>query len=327
MRGVMAHAIRIHEAGGPEVLSWEEFEVGDPGPGQVRIRQHAAGLNYIDVYHRTGLYPQSYPFTPGVEGAGQVEAIGPGVTGLRPGDRVAYAGPLGGYAEARLVEADRLVKLPDGIPTELAASMMLKGLTAHMLLRSIRAVRPGDTILIHAAAGGVGLFVCQWANALGATVIGTVGSDEKAEIARAHGCHHPIVYTRQDFAAEVDRITGGRKLAVVYDSVGRDTFMKSLDCLAPRGLMVSFGNASGPPDPIAPGLLAQKGSLFLTRPTMHHYTAAREELERAAGELFDMVLSGKVKVEICQRFALKDAAEAHLALEARQTTGSTVFTV
>ena len=323
----MAHAIRVHEAGGPEVLRWEEVEVGDPGPGQVRIRQRSAGLNYIDVYHRTGLYPQALPFTPGVEGAGEVEAIGPDVPGLQPGDRVAYAGPIGGYAEVRVIAADRLVKLPDGISTELASAMMLQGLTAHMLLRSVYPVKPGDSILIHAAAGGVGLIVCQWANALGATVIGTVGSDDKAEIARAHGCHHPIVYTRHDFVPEIDRITGGTKLPAVYDSVGRDTFMKSLDCLHPRGVMVSFGNASGPPDPIAPGLLAQKGSLFLTRPTMYHYMAKREELDRAAAELFETVLSGKVKIAIGQRFPLSEAAEAHRALEGRKTTGSTVLTI
>ena len=323
----MTHAIRIHETGGPETLKWEEVEVGEPGPGQVKLRQEATGLNYIDVYHRIGLYPQPLPFIPGVEGAGTVEAVGPGVAGLRAGDRVAYAGPIGGYAETRLIDADRLVKLPDNITFDLAAAMMLQGLTAHMLLRSVYKVKAGDTILIHAAAGGVGLIVCQWANALGATVIGTVGSDEKAELARTHGCHHPIVYTRQDFTAEVDRITEGRKLPVVYDSVGRDTFMKSLDCLRARGLMVSFGNSSGPVDPFPTAILAQKGSLFLTRPTMYHYMTTREELERAAAELFEVVGSGKVKIEIGQRFALKDAAEAHRQLEARRTTGSTVLTV
>jgi NADPH2:quinone reductase len=323
----MPHAIRIHEAGGPEVLKWEEVEVGDPGRGEARIRQRAAGLNFIDVYHRTGLYPQEMPFTPGVEGAGIVEAVGPGVTNVRAGDRVAYAGPIGGYAEERLIAAERLVKLPDAISTEHAGAMMLQGLTARMLLRAVHRVEAGDTILIHAAAGGVGLIVCQWAKALGATVIGTVGTDEKAELAREHGCDHPIVYTRDDFAAEVDRITGGRKLPVVYDSVGRSTFMKSLDCLHPLGLMVSFGNASGPPDPIAPGLLSQKGSLFLTRPTLFHYIAAREELERSATELFEMVSSGKVRVEVKQRFPLEDAAEAHRQLEARKTSGSTVLTI
>ena len=323
----MTYAIRIHQAGGPEALEWEEGTVGEPGPGQVRLRQEAAGLNYIDVYHRTGLYPQPLPFVPGVEGAGVVEAVGEGVTGVKPGDRVAYAGPIGGYAEERLIAADRLVRLPDGISTEQAAAMLLQGLTAHMLLRGVYAVKPGDTILIHAAAGGVGLIACQWARALGATVIGTVGSDEKAELARAHGCDHAIVYTRADFVAEVERITGGARLPVVYDSVGRDTFLKSLDCLRPRGLMVSFGNASGPPDPIAPAILAQKGSLFLTRPTMYHYTAARADLEAAAGELFDLVESGQVKVQINQRYALRDAARAHRDLEARSTSGSTILLV
>ena len=323
----MPHAIRVHQPGGPEVLQWEQVEVGDPGPGQVRLRQQAAGLNYIDVYHRTGLYPQALPFTPGTEGAGIVEAVGAGVTELKPGDRVAYAGPVGGYAEERLIDADRLVKLPDHVSTEHAAAMMLQGMTAHMLLRSVYAVRPGDTILVHAAAGGVGLIMCQWAAALGATVIGTVSSEEKAELARAHGCEHPIIYTTQDFVAEVESLTNGAKLPVVYDSVGRDTFLRSLDCLAPRGMMVSFGNASGPVDPISPLLLAQKGSLFLTRPTLFHYIAAREELERSAGELFDMVSGGKIRVEIRQRYPLREAAEAHRALEARETSGSTVLTI
>jgi NADPH2:quinone reductase len=323
----MPHAVRIHEAGGPEVLKWEEVEVGDPGQGEVKIRQRAAGLNFIDVYHRTGLYPQQLPFTPGVEGAGIVEAVGSGVTNVQAGDRVAYAGPIGGYAEERLIAADRVVKLPDAISTEQAAAMMLQGLTARMLLRAVHRVEPGETILIHAAAGGVGLIVCQWAKALGATVIGTVGSEEKAELARAHGCDHPIVYTRQDFAAEVDRITRGEKLPVVYDSVGRDTFMKSLDCLRPRGMMVSFGNASGPPDPIAPGLLAQNGSLFLTRPTLFTYIASRDELVESASDLFEMVSSGKVRVEVKQRFPLRDAAEAHRQLEARKTSGSTILTI
>ena len=323
----MPHAIQIHATGGPEVLHWTEVEVGEPGPGEVRLRQQAAGLNYIDVYHRTGLYPQPLPFIPGVEGAGVVEAVAPDVTGMAPGDRVAYAGPLGGYAEQRLIAADRLVKLPDSISSEQAAAMMLQGMTAHMLLRSVHRVQSGETILIHAAAGGVGLIVCQWAKALGATVIGTVGSDEKADLARAHGCDHPIVYTRDDFAAEVARITGGAKLPVVYDSIGRETFLKSLDCLAPRGLMVTFGNASGPVAAVEPGLLAQKGSLFLTRPTLFSYIATRPELETAAGELFAMVESGRVKVEVKQRFALADAADAHRALEARQTIGSTILTI
>jgi NADPH2:quinone reductase len=323
----MPHAIRIHETGGPEVLKWEEVEVGDPGPGQAKLRQEAAGLNFIDVYHRTGLYKQELPFIPGTEGAGVVESVGPGVTGMKPGDRVAYAGPIGGYAQERLIDADRLVKLPKTISFEQAAAMMLQGMTVHMLLREVHHVEPGETILIHAAAGGVGLIACQWAKALGATVIGTVSNDEKAALARAHGCDHPIVYTRQDFVAEVERITAGKKLPVVYDSVGRDTFLKSLDCLAPRGLMVSFGNASGPVEPISPLLLSQKGSLFLTRPTLFSYIARRAELEAAAAGLFGMVESGKVRIDVNQRFALRDAAEAHRALEARQTSGSTVFTI
>ena len=323
----MTHAIRIHEAGAPETLKWEEVDVGDPGPGQVKIRQEAAGLNFIDVYHRTGLYPQELPFTPGVEGAGVVEAVGANVTNVKQGDRVAYAGPIGGYAEERLIDAERLVKLPDNISCEQAAGMMLQGMTAQMLLRSIYRVNDGDTILVHAAAGGVGLIMCQWAAALGATVIGTVSTEEKAELARANGCAHPILYTSQDFVAEVNRIMNGGKLPVVYDSVGRDTFMKSLDCLRPRGLMVSFGNASGPPDPMPPNVLAQKGSLYLTRPTLYNYIATRAELEQSAAELFDVVSSGKVKIEIKQRFPLKDAAEAHRQLEARKTTGSPILTV
>ena len=323
----MPQAIRIHETGGPDVLRWEEVQVADPGPGEARIRQSAVGLNYIDVYHRTGLYPQPLPFTPGVEGAGTVESVGPDVDHVKPGDRVAYAGPSGGYAEERLIAADRLVVLPDDISFDQAAAMMLQGMTARMLLRAVFPVERGDTILVHAAAGGVGLIMCQWATALGATVIGTVGSEEKAELASAHGCAHPIVYTKQDFAAEVLRITGGEKLPVVYDSVGRDTFGKSLDCLRPRALMVSFGNASGPVEPFAPALLAQKGSLFLTRPTLFHYIASRRELEQSASELFEVVRTGAVKVEVHQRFTLADAAEAHRALEARETSGSTVLTV
>jgi NADPH2:quinone reductase len=323
----MPHAIRVHKTGGPEVLSWEEVEIGDPGPGQARLRQEAAGLNFIDVYHRTGLYPQPLPFTPGTEGAGVVEAVGPDVTNVKPGDRVAYAGPVGGYAEERLIDADRLVKLPKGISTEQAAGMMLQGMTAQMLLRSVFPVAKGDTILIHAAAGGVGLIMCQWAAALGATVIGTVGTEEKAELAREHGCAHPIVYSRQDFVAEVQRITDGEKLPVVYDSVGRDTFLRSLDCLRVRGLMVSFGQSSGPVEPFSPNILAQKGSLYLTRPTLFHYITTRRQLEQSASELFAMISSGKVKVEVQQRFPLKDAAEAQRALEQRKTTGSTILTI
>ena len=323
----MPKAIRIHETGGPDVLAWEDVDVGDPGPGRVRIRQAAAGLNFIDVYHRTGLYPQNLPFIPGVEGAGTVDSVGAGVDSLKPGDRVAYAGPVGGYSEVRLIDADRLVKLPDAISFEQAAAMMLQGMTARMLLRSVYEVKIGDTILVQAAAGGVGLILCQWASALGATVIGTVSTEEKAELARAHGCHHPILYTRQDFVAEVDKLTAGQKLPVVYDSVGKSTFLKSLDCLRSRGLMVSFGNASGPVDPISPLILSQKGSLFLTRPTLFNYIGTRPELEQSASELFDMVGSGKVKIEVKQRYPLSDAAEAHRALEGRETSGSTVFTV
>lgn len=323
----MSKAIRIHAPGGPEVLKWEDVEVGEPAPGQLRLRQEAAGLNYIDVYHRTGQYPQPLPFTPGVEGAGVVEAVGEGVAHVAVGDRVAYGGPIGGYAQQRLIDADRVVALPDAISSEQAAGMMLQGMTAQMLLRSVFPVAKGDTILIHAAAGGVGLILCQWAAALGATVIGTVGTEEKAELARAHGCAHPIVYSRQDFVAEVLRITDGGKLPVVYDSVGRDTFLKSLDCLKQRGLMVSFGNASGAPEPMSPLVLAQKGSLYLTRPTLYHYVERRSQLEQSATELFAMVAEGKVKIEVKQRFALADAAEAHRALEARETTGSTVFTI
>ena len=323
----MPQAIQVHQTGGPEVLTWSEVEVGEPGPGQVRLRQTVAGLNFIDVYHRTGLYPQPSPFIPGVEGAGTVEAIGAGVSGLAIGDRVAYAGPIGAYAEARLIDADRLVKIPGEISDEQAAAMLLQGMTVHMLLKRVYGVQPGDRIVVHAAAGGVGLIMCQWAAAIGATVIGTVSTEEKAELARAHGCAHPIVTSHRDFVAEVERITDGAKVPVVYDSVGRDTFMRSLDCLRPRGMMISFGNASGPVEPFSPLLLSQKGSLFLTRPTLFHYIATRAELEQAASELFGMVLGGKLNIDIGQRFPLSAAAEAHRALEARQTTGSTVLTV
>ena len=323
----MPHAIRVHEIGGPEALKWEEVEVGDPGSGEIRIRQEAAGLNFIDIYHHTGLYPQPLPFTPGVEGAGVVDAIGRDVTTLKIGDRVAYGGPVGGYAEVRLIDAAKVVKLPDDISSEQAAAAMLQGMTAEMLLRRVYPLKAGETILVHAAAGGVGLILCQWAKALGATVIGTVGSDEKAELARTHGCDHPIVYTRQDFVAEVGRITGGAKVAVVYDGVGKDTFMRSLDCLKRRGMMVSFGNASGPVDPFPTLLLAQKGSLFLTRPTLYDYTLERADLEQSAAALFDVVASGKVKIEVGQSFPLRDAAEAQRALEGRRTSGSTVLTI
>ena len=323
----MPHAIRVHTTGGPDQLRWDEVEVGDPGPGQVRIAQAAAGLNFIDVYHRTGLYPQSLPFIPGVEGAGTIEAIGDDVEGLAVGDRVAYGVPIGGYAEVRLIDANKVVKIPDSISAEQAAGMMLQGMTVQMLLRSVFPITKGDTILIHAAAGGVGLIMCQWAKALGVRVIGTVGTEEKAELAAAHGCDHPIVYSKQNFVAEVERLTEGDKLPVVYDSVGRDTFLRSLDCLRPRGVMVSFGQSSGAIEPFNVGLLAQKGSLYLTRPTLFTYTATRAQLEQSAKELFAIVADGKVKIEVNQSFKLEDAAEAHRALEARQTSGSTILTV
>lgn len=324
----MTYAIRIHQTGGPEVMRWEKVEVGQPGPGEVRLRHSAVGLNFIDVYHRTGLYPIQTPATPGLEAAGTVEEVGADVTELKVGDRVAYASPpMGAYAEARLMPADRLVKLPDGISDKQAAAMMLRGMTARYLLRQTYAVKRGDRILIHAAAGGVGLIVCQWAKHLGATVIGTVGSDEKAALAKAHGCDHPIVYTREDFVARVNEITNGEKVAVVYDSVGKDTFMKSLDCLKPLGMMVSFGQSSGPVAAFDPSILSAKGSLFLTRPTVMKYTERREDLVANASDLFDVVRQGQVKIEIGQTYPLKDAAQAHRDLEARNTTGSTVLTI
>jgi NADPH2:quinone reductase len=324
----MAHAIRFAKTGGPEVLEWQEVAVGKPGPGQVRIRHTAVGLNYIDTYHRSGLYPLPLPSGLGSEAAGIVEEVGPGVDGLKPGDRVAYAGgPLGAYSEERIMPADRLVPIPAGITDQQAAAMMLKGMTAWYLIRRTHPVQRGETILIHAAAGGVGLIVCQWAKHLGATVIGTVGSDEKAELVKKNGCDHPIVYRREDFVAKVAELTAGRKLPVVYDSVGKDTFYKSLDCLAPLGLMVSFGQSSGAIGPVDIGILAAKGSLFLTRPTLNTYTAAREDLLTAARELFAVVESGAVKITINQTYPLREAAEAHRALEGRRTTGQTVLTV
>jgi NADPH2:quinone reductase len=324
----MVSAIRIHETGGPEVLKWEEVSVAEPGPGEVRLRHGAVGLNYIDVYFRTGLYPIEVPFTPGLEASGVVEALGDGVTDLSVGDRVAYASPpAGAYSEERLMPANRVVKVPDGVSDEQAGAMMLKGMTAQYLLRRTYRVESGDTILFHAAAGGVGLIACQWAKHLGATVIGTVGSDEKAELAAAHGCDYPIVYTRENFLERVKEITDGEGVPVVYDSVGKDTFMSSLDCLRPLGTMVLFGQSSGPVPPIDPGILAPKGSLFLTRPTLMTYTAKRDDLVTSAEELFEVVQSGAVKLEINQRFPLENAADAHRALEARQTTGSTILTV
>lgn len=323
----MSNAIRVHQPGGPEALRWEAIEVTSAGKGEVRIAQRAVGLNYIDVYHRTGAYPLPLPFIPGVEGAGVVEEVGQGVSNVSVGDRVAYAGPIGSYAEARLIDADRLVRLPDQVGFDQAAAMMLQGMTARMLLRSVYQVKAGDTILVHAAAGGVGLILYQWAAAIGARVIGTVSSDTKAELAQAHGCHHPIVATGSDFVAETLRITRGEKLPVVYDSVGKDTFLRSFDTLAPRGMMVSFGQSSGPIEPFSPAILAQKGSLYLTRPTLFTYIDDPAELQASAAELFEMVASGTVKIAINQRFALADAAAAHRALEARQTTGSTILTV
>ena len=323
----MIHAIRVHKPGGPEALHWDKIEVGAPGPGQVRLRHTAIGLNFIDVYQRTGFYPLPLPFILGSEGAGVVEALGSGVTGLAVGDRVAYAGVIGGYAEERLIPADRIVKLPAGITDQTAAAMMLQGMTVRYLIREVYAVKAGDTILIHAAAGGVGLILCQWAKALGATVIGTVSSDEKAELAKANGCHHPIVYTREDFQKRVVELTGGAKLPVVYDSIGKDTFDHSLDCLRPRGLLALFGQASGAVPPLDLNLLAKKGSLYVTRPTLATFIASEADLKATAADLFDVVLSGKVKISVNQTYPLKDAAQAHRDLEARKTTGSTVLTV
>jgi NADPH2:quinone reductase len=323
----MSQAIIIHETGGPGVLTWENLDVDDPGPGEIRLVQSAIGLNFIDLHYRTGHYPQPLPFTPGLEGAGMVDAIGKGVSSLKVGDRVAYAGPIGAYAEVRLIAADRVVNLPDAITFEQAAAIMLKGMTAQVLLQRTYRVEPGDTILIHAAAGATGLIMCQWAAALGATVLGTVSSEAKANLARAHGCHHPIIYTEQDFVAEVLRITGGEKLAVVYDSVGRDTFLRSFDCLRVGGMMVAFGQSSGAVEPFAPVLLSQKGSLYLTRPFLFHHIEKRKDLEATAHDLFEMILTGKLRPNIHQRWALRDAASAHGALEKRSTTGSTVLTV
>jgi NADPH2:quinone reductase len=323
----MPKAIRFYQPGGPEVLVWEEVPVGKPGPGEARVRHTAVGLNYVDIYIRRNLYPVPLPSGLGTEAAGVVEEVGPDITDVKPGDRVAYAGgPLGAYSEERVMPADRLV-VPQGISDQQAAAMMLKGLTVQYLIRQIHNVGKGSTILFHAAAGGVGLIACQWAKSLGATVIGTVGNEEKAKIAKAHGCDHPIVYSREDFVARVKEITRDQKLPVVYDSVGKDTFMKSLDCLRPRGLMVSFGQSSGPVGPVDLGIFAQKGSLFFTRPTLNTYAAARGDLLAMAKDLFDVVLSGAVKIEINQTYPLKEAAQAHRDLESRKTVGSTVFTV
>lgn len=322
----MPNAIRIHQVGGPEVLQFESVAVGDPGPGEARIRHTAVGLNYIDTYQRSGLYKLPLPSGIGSEAAGVVEAVGPDVGELKAGDRVAYSGGApGAYAEARVMPIDRLVKLPEGVSDRSAATLMLKGLTVQYLLRQTYTVKAGETILLHAAAGGIGLIACQWARALGATVIGTVGSDAKAELAKANGCTHTIVYTRENFVEKVKEITGGKGVPVVYDAVGKDTFPGSLDCLSPRGLFVSFGNSSGPVPPFEILLLAQKGSLYATRPTLATYTAKRADLLKMAEEMFALVQSGKLKNDARQTYALKDAAQSHRDLESRKTSGSTVL--
>ena len=322
----MPKAIRIFKTGGPEVMEYVDVDVGEPGPGEARIRHAACGLNYIDVYFRTGLYPQPLPAGLGMEGAGVVEAVGDGVAHVKPGDRVAYAGrPPGSYAELRTMPASILVKLPDAIGFETAAAMMLQGLTVQYLFKRTFPLHGGETILFHAAAGGVGLIACQWAKALGVTMIGTVGSDEKGELAKAHGCAHVINYNKEDFVERVKQITGGKGVPVVYDSIGKDTFIGSLDCLSPLGMMVSFGSASGPVPPFGLNELASRGSLFITRPTLFTYTSTRSNLEAMSADLFAMVESGKVKIEINQRYALKDAAQAHRDLELRKTTGSTIL--
>jgi NADPH2:quinone reductase len=322
-----AHAIRFAKTGGPEVLQWDEVDVPDPGQGELQIRHKAVGLNYIDTYHRTGLYPMPMPSGIGLEASGVVEKVGGGVTEFKRGDRVAYCnGPIGAYSELKNHPAERCVKVPEGISFEQAACMMLQGLTVQYLLRRmLRVPQPGETVLWHAAAGGVGLIACQWAKAMGVNVIGTVSSPEKAKLAQDNGCAHTIDYTKEDFVARVGEITGGKKVPIVYDGVGKDTFMKSLDCLQGRGLMVSFGNASGPVGPTDLGILAAKGSLYVTRPTLMGYVAKRDELVAAAKELFDLVLAGKIRIEPRQSYALKDAAQAHRDLEGRKTTGSTVL--
>jgi NADPH:quinone reductase len=321
----MPYAIRIYETGGPEKMRWEEVEVGSPGPGQVLVRNTAVGLNFVDVYHRIGLYPNALPLTLGMEGAGVVEAVGPKVKEFKVGDHVAYAQPIGSYAEMCLRPVDRLVKIPAGIDDKVAAAIMLKGMTAWYLIRRTYKVKKGDTILVHAAAGGVGQILCQWAKFLGATVIGTVGSDDKAALAKKAGCKHVIVTSKEKFLGRVKAITKGKGVPVVYDGVGKDTFMDSLDCLAPLGMMASFGNASGAVTQFNPGILAQKGSLFLTRPTLFTYTAKREDLVKAAQDLFAAVKNKAVKISINQTYPLRDAAQAHIDLESRKTTGSTVL--
>lgn len=322
----MAKAIRCFSNGGPEVMEYVDAEVGDPGTGEARVRHHAIGLNYIDVYFRTGLYPQPFPAGLGMEGAGVVEAVGPNVTHVKPGDRVAYAcRPPGAYADVRVMPAGSLVKLPDSISFDTAAAMMLQGLTVQYLFHRTFPLKGGETILFHAAAGGVGLIACQWARALGVTMIGTVGSDEKGELAKAHGCTHVINYNKENFVEQVKELTGGKGVPVVYDSIGKDTFLGSLDCLSPLGMMVSYGSASGPVPPFSLNELASRGSLFVTRPTLFTYAAQRSDLEAMAADLFRMVDSGKVKIEINQRYALKDVQQAHRDLESRKTTGSTIL--
>jgi NADPH2:quinone reductase len=322
----MAKAIRFERAGVPEVMKYVDIDVPAPADGEIRVKHHAVGLNYIDVYFRSGLYPLPLPAGLGMEAAGEVLEVGPGVTDFKAGDRVAYAArPPGAYADERTLPAAGVVKLPDGITYEQGAAMMLQGLTAQYLLHRTYAVKAGDTILVHAAAGGVGLIMCQWAKTLGATVIGTVGSDAKADLARAHGCDYPIVYTRESFPQRVRQITGGAGVPVVYDSIGKDTLTGSLDCLQPLGYFVSFGSASGPLPPIDSSELAARGSLFFTRPTLFSYIAKRADLLKGAAELFDVVLKGQVKIEVNQRYALSDAAQAHRDLEARKTTGSTIL--
>jgi NADPH2:quinone reductase len=323
---VMANAVRVHQYGGPEVLKYEAVTLAAPGQGEVQIRQHAVGLNYIDVYLRTGLYPQaSFPFVPGMEGAGEVIKVGSGVSELKVGDRVAYAGPPGGYADERNIVADRVVKMPDGIDYKQAASMMLQGMTTQYLLKRTYKVGPGTTLLFHAAAGGVGLLACQWARHLGATIIGTVGSEEKMKLAKEAGATHVINYRKENFVERVKEITGGKLCDVVYDSIGKDTFPASLDCIKPLGLFVTFGNASGPIPPFNAGILGQKGSLFMTRPSLASYTASRSDLVATANDLFDVVKKGVVKLAVNQAYPLKEAAQAHRDLEARKTTGSTVL--
>lgn len=322
----MVKVVTFHKPGGPEVLQIAEADLGAPGPGQARIRHSVIGVNYIDTYHRSGLYPLPLPSGIGLEGVGVVEAVGPDVNHVKAGDKVAYAGgPPGGYSEARLIPADRLVVVPSGLDDKIVGGMMLRGMTVQFLLKRCYPVKAGQTVLIHAAAGGVGLIFCQWAKALGCTVIGTVGSDAKAELARAHGCDHPIVYTRENFTERVRAITKGEGVPVVYDSVGKATLDGSLDCLQPMGMMVVFGNASGPTDPLAIGTLAAKGSLYLTRPTLMTYIAKRADLEKTAADLFDIVRSGKVKIPVNQTYAMADVVQMHRDMEGRKTTGSTIM--